>query len=160
VNLVLQKRRVSGCLSCFDTGFVRGYMRPIETWMSIDPNPNTEQNTTVGPLQQNDTTARLGYYPPLKPRDILVEPENKRWRINQVNQTEQLRAPLHQEIQMHLIPTGDIEYKIQFDPGAALSNLFFSPARSFTNPQNLETFRDEEIPDIFSIYPTSYAPAR
>lgn len=159
-NTVLQKRRISGCLSCFDTGFVRGYMRPVETWMSIDPNPNTEQNTTMGPLHQNDTTARLGYYPPLKPRDILVEPENRRWRVSQVNQTEQLRAPLHQEIQIHQIPSGDIEYKIRFDPGDALTNLFFSPARSFTNPQNLESFKDEEIPDIFSLYPTSYAPVK
>lgn len=152
-NPTLQKKRCSGCFNCFDTSFVRGYMTPIEAWLSIDPTPDAEQNTNVGPHHQQNTTARMGYYPPLKPRDIIVEPENKRWRVVSITTTEQVRSPVHQEIQIHEIPQSDMEYKVEFDIGAAIKDLWMAPARNFTNPQNLEGFKDEEIPDIMSIYP-------
>jgi hypothetical protein len=154
----LQKKTRSNCLSCFDTGFARGYMSPIEAWMQIDPSPKAEQNASVGPLQQETTTLRMGYWPPLKPRDIIVEPENVRWRVNQVSFTQKSRAVLHQEVQVFRLPPTDIEYKIEFDIGEALKDVWLSPSRNFTNPQTLETFKDEEIPDIFALYPTSYPP--
>jgi hypothetical protein len=155
-NVITGKRRSSGCYSCFDTSFVRGYHNPIEAWVSIDPPAKTEQNTSIGPLQTQVTTARMGYWPPLKIRDILIESENIRWRVTQVNQTEQLRAAVHQEIQIHRIPPSDIEYKIELNLGAALKDLWLGPSRNFTNPHNLENFKNEEIPDIFSMYPTTY----
>lgn len=155
-NPTLQKRRISGCPTCFDTGFTRGYMRAIEAWVQFDPNANSEQNNATGPTQQSNTTARLGYYPPLKPRDIIIEGENRRWRVVSITTTEQLRAPLHQECSVHEIPKTDIEYSIHLDLGTALKDLWLSPSRNFSNPQNLESFKDEEIPDIFSIYPSTY----
>lgn len=154
-NMQLSKKRRSGCLTCFDTTFTRGFLRPIESWLQIDPNPDSEQNTAVGPTHQQNTTARLGYYPPLKPRDIIIEGENNRWRVVQVNTTQHNRAPLHQEVSLHLIPHTDIEYSLQFELTAPLENLWLSPSRNFTNPQTLEAFRDEEVPDIFGIYPVA-----
>lgn len=156
----LRKRTKSGCRLCFDTGFIRGYMSPIEAWTLVDPTSNTQQQTNVGELQQQNTTARLGYYPALKPRDLLIEPENARWRVVTVNQTEQVRAAVHQEISMHLIPRNDVEYQIPLLLDQALKDMWLSPARNFTNPQSLETFEKEEIPGIFGLYPTSYPPVR
>lgn len=156
-NETLQKQIRSGCRTCYDTGYVRGYFSPIEVWISIDPPPKDKQQTNIGELQQQNTTARVGYWPPLKPGDVLVEPENIRWRVNQVSQTEQVRAVVHQEIQMHRIPRSDIEYAIRFDLGdVEFKDVFLSPARNFTNPHNLENFMDEEIPRILSIYPSTY----
>jgi hypothetical protein len=152
-NETLGKSRYSGCETCFDTGFVRGYMSPIEAWVQIDPFPKAEQNSNVGPTQQSNTTARLGYYPPVKPRDILIEGENNRWRIVQVNSTQKHRAPVHQEVQLHKIPATDIEYKIPINMDDALKDIWLSPARNFTNPQNLEAAADTDVPDVFSIYP-------
>lgn len=154
-NAVLQKQRRSNCVSCFDTGYLRGYMRPIESWIQIDPNPDAEQNSAVGPNHQQSTTARLGYYPPLKPRDMIIEGENNRWRVVQVNTTQHLRASLHQEVSMHLIPHTDTEYTLDFELTEPLNNLWLSPSRNFTNPQTLESFQNEEIPDIFGIYPVA-----
>jgi hypothetical protein len=54
----------------------------------------------------------MGVYPLIKPRDIIVEREGKKWRVNSVRQTERLRSPIHQEVSLTLIPPGDIEYKI------------------------------------------------
>lgn len=159
-NATIQKRTQSHCHTCYDTGFVRGYMTPIESWISIDPDSKSEQNFNVGPTTQSNTTARMGFFPPLKPRDLVVEPENIRWRVMQVSGTEQVRAPVHQEFQIHKIPNSDIEYKIGFDPGDAISNLWLSPARNYTNPHSFEGFTDAEIPKVYSLYPSSYPPVK
>ncbi len=155
-DTVLNRKTRSGCRTCFDVGFVRGYLSPIEAWVLVDPTANTQQQTNVGEQQQQNTTARMGFYPSLKPRDLIIEPENQRWRVVQVNQTEQVRAGVHQEVQMHLIPRNDVEYQIPINLDTALKDLWLAPARNFTNPQNLENFLDEEIPGIYSLYPTSY----
>lgn len=154
----LQKQTRAGCRTCFDTGFVRGYLSPIEIWGQMDPSAKSEQNTNVGKMQQSNTTSRWGAFPPLKPHDIIVEPENRRWRVVSVSQTEQNRARVHQEVQLHEIPAKDIEFAIPLNLGTALKDLWLAPARNYTNPQNLESFESEEIPGIFSLYPTTYPP--
>lgn len=159
-NATLQKRTRSGCRTCYDTGFIRGYMHPIEAWVQIDPSPNNESTTNVGPIQQNNTTCRLGFYPQLKPRDLLIEPENRRWRVTQTGGTEQLRSPVHQELQIHEVPQTDIEFLIPLQLDQALRDVFFSPARNFTNPFTLENFENEEIPKIYNLYYSSYPPVK
>ena len=155
-NPTLRARRQSGCRLCFDTSFVRGYLSPIESWVQMDPSSKTEQNTNVGAMQQSNTTARLSWYPPLKPRDLIIEPENRRWRVVQVNQTEQGRAVVHQEVQLHEIPPKDIEHAVPLILDTALRDLWLNPSRNYTNPMNLQAFMDSEIPKIFSIYPSTY----
>jgi len=155
-NEVMKQRRRAGCRLCFDTGFVRGYHSPIETWMDIDPSPKSEQTTNVGAQQQSNTTGKFGHYPPLKPRDIIIEPENRRWRVGDPVQIEHLRARIWQQFRLHEIPPTDVEYSIQPNMDTALRNLWLSPSRNFSNPHNLESFENEEIPQIFSLYNTTY----
>ncbi len=155
-NPTLQKRTRSGCRLCFDTGFVRGYLSPIEIWGQIDPSPKSEQTTNVGAQHQLNTTARFGASPPVKPRDIIIEGENRRWRVVVVSQTEKARARIHQELQLHLIPLRDVEYAIPLVMDTALKDLWLAPSRNFTNPHNLEAFELEEIPEIFSLYKSTY----
>lgn len=151
-STTLQKRTRSRCLTCFDTGFVRGYMSPIEVWMSIDPSAKTTQTTNVGAMQQSNTTARVGYYPPLKPGDVLVEPENRRWRLNSVSQTEHVRAGILQVLSMHEIPQKDIEFAIPLRLAEALEDAWFSPPRNFTAPTNLQNVADTDVLDPLAIY--------
>lgn len=151
-SMRLGKRTRSRCQLCFDTGFVRGYLSPIEVWMQLDPSAKAEQTTNVGAQQQSNTTGRLGYYPPLKPRDIIVEPENRRWRVVNVTMTEHLRAPVHQEVQLHEIPPRDIEFDIPLKLDAELQDLYFEPVRNYILPSSLENFMKEEIDNIFSLY--------
>lgn len=146
-----QKRTRSGCKLCFDTGFVRGYMHPIEIWGQIDPSPKTEQNTNVGSQQQVNTTARFGSFPPMKPRDVIIEAENLRWRVVSVTQTEKARARIHQELQIHRIPEKDVEFAIPLVLGTPLKDLAITPARNYTNPTSLATAQ-QQLPDIFSLY--------
>ena len=157
-NEILQKRNKSGCIACYDTGYARGYLHPIEAWISIDPSPKSEQNINTAITHQENTTLRMGYYPPLKPNDLIVEPENIRWRVVQQNQTEHVRSPVHQEVQVHNINARDIEYAIPIDFGQALKNMFFSPPRNQTHPTSFQSFQDEQIPAIFALYPSSPHP--
>lgn len=155
-NAVLQQRGKSGCITCYDTAFARGYLYPIETFIQIDPSSKSQQHTNVGETQQDNTTMRLGFYPNLKPGDLVIEAENLRWRVIGQTQTEHSRAAVHQEVQVHRIPEKDIEFSIPVKFSEALPNLFITPARNFTNPQNLSNFENEELPDIFNLYPTTY----
>lgn len=156
-NSTLQKRTRSGCRTCYDTGFTRGYLSPVETFIQIDPGTNTlEQTTNVGAIHPANTTARMSVIGAVKPRDIIVEPENKRWRVTQVGQTEQGRSPIHYELQMHRIPEGDVEYAIELQLDQALRDTYLNPARNYTNPHNLEAFADGEIPEIPPFYPKTY----
>lgn len=151
-NERLQKQTRSGCRSCFDTGFVRGYMSPIEIWGQIDPSAKTEQNTNVGTIQQSNTTSKWGHYPAIKPNDLIIEPENRRWRVVSVSETQHNRARILQEAQLHEIPPGDIEFSVPLQLDAALKDLWLSPSRNYTNPQNLQAFEDQELPAVFSLY--------
>ena len=148
----LSRRTRSGCIKCYDTGFVRGYMAPIEIWGQIDPAPKTDQTLNVGATQQVNSTGKTGYYPPLKPRDVLVEAENKRWRIVKVGQTEKGRATLHQELEVHEIPPRDIEYSIPLDLGKPLRELAITPARNYSNPQNLDSFERDVVGNLMELY--------
>jgi hypothetical protein len=152
----LQKKTRSGCVTCYDTSYVYGYLHPIETWVQIDPTPKAEQPTNVSKLQQENTTARCGYFPEMKPKDIIIEAENKRWKVVKVTQTEKGRAIVHQELELHRIPSTDIDYKIELVLDHALRDLFISPARNFTNPHTLESFEREEIPRIYGLYESTY----
>jgi hypothetical protein len=149
----LKKRTRSGCRTCWETSFVRGYMHPIEAWVSIDPSANAEQMSSQGKLQQNDTTARLTYYPPCKVGDLLVcGARRTRYKVTQVNETAHVGSSVHQEIQLHQIPESALENSIPIQLDEALRNIFLKPERNFTNPQQLEAL-GSEVPDgIFSLY--------
>jgi hypothetical protein len=151
-NAKLKMRQRSGCKLCWDTSWVRGYMHPIESWIQVDPSPKTKQFTNVAEQEQSNTTMRLVWYPPLKPDDFIIEPENRRWKVVQVNQTEQGRAVVHQEVQIHEVPPKDIEYAVPLVLDRALKDIWFNPKRNYTNPFTLGDFLDEEMPDIMQMY--------
>jgi hypothetical protein len=130
-------------------------MHPIESWVQIDPALKDEQASGIAKLQQQNTTAKIPYFPPIKPGDLIVEAENIRWRVTGVSQTEQGRARVHQELTLHRIPSTDTEYRIPLILDQALKDLFINPSRNFTNPQSLSSFEEEEFPNILGLYNTN-----
>ncbi len=137
-------RRRSQCPTCFSTTYVRGYLDPIATYLQIDPSPKHVEMLQVAKTEQSNTTGRTPYFPPLKPKDIIVEAENRRWRIERVSTTQRLRAVLHHEVVLHEIPRADIEYSIPINIDD-LRRLEPSPQREFTNPHNLESLDGAEF---------------
>jgi hypothetical protein len=141
----------SNCLICYDTQWAGGYLDPMEIYIQFDPSPVASQQIGTGETQQSNTTARLGNFPLLKPRDIIVESENRRWRVVQVASTQRLRSVVHQEITLHEIVKGDTEFALKVDVGT-LRDLEPSPPRNFSNPQNLEAAEDEDFVGALTAY--------
>lgn len=161
-NPRLRKRTRSGCRTCFDTGFVRGYHRPVEVWISIDPSPSNNQPQQMGRTQQTSTTARMAHFPPVKPDDLLIEPENLRWKVRTRSTTQEQRVVVTQELQLHKVPESDIEYTLPLDIGAPMESLFFTPSRNYSNPHQLETTHPDEFdfPGIYQLYENFYPPIK
>jgi hypothetical protein len=130
---VLGKRVSSNCLSCYGTGYARGFMAPLATYLRIDPTERADQLGQVV-TQQQTTRAHTAYYPLVKPRDVLVEAENRRWRVVSSQAPERLRAPIWQGLTLHEIPPTDIEYRLPINIDD-LRRVQPSPERAFTNPQ-------------------------
>lgn len=150
-NKTLQKQTRSGCKTCFDTGFARGFLHPVEVFAQIDTGaPAADVRNAPG-----GNSARMVDIGGVKPRDILIEAENKRWRVTSVNQTEQSRSPIHLEVQLQEIPESDVEYAIPLVLDQALRDMWISPARNFSNPHNLESYGESADDAIFGLYNTT-----
>ena len=137
---VTQRKRRSGHLPCYGTGWLGGYLTPVECWVQFDPNDKADQQSALRETQTNVTKARLIAYPPVSPKDIIVESENKRWRVVSVGTTQRLRKVLHQELTVIEVVKGEIEYALPVE--VDLSTMESAAPRNFTNPSNIETVED------------------
>jgi hypothetical protein len=151
-DMRLRTKVRSGCVTCFDTSFVRGYLQPIEVWVQIDPSSKGEEALNVATTQQSNTTGRLGFYPQMKPHDMIVESENRRWRVERITQTEKHRARIHQEVQLHEIPQTDVRYRVPVGLGISLRDMFRLPPRQLVNPANEENFQTEQGIEILKLF--------
>lgn len=128
------RETVSNCINCYNTGFLGGYMTPIACYIQIDPHPRSLQLTQNIAHNVNMTTARMINFPPVKPADLLIENENRRWMVQSVRPTERLRSPVHQELEIKEILKSDVLYKLPVNLDI-LQTEDISETRNFTNPQ-------------------------
>jgi len=141
----------SDCPSCYSTAFVGGYHTPIQTYGNMSS--NTEATTKMPVVVENvDTYLLLGNYPELDEGDLVIDAENRRWRVGQgVNKVRKANALIRQQAQVHLIPRSDIEYKLPLNlTESEIKNLLAAPARNYTNPQTLSSANlDRALTNIF-----------
>lgn len=126
-----------GCASCFDTTFVGGYSTPNIIYPQIDPSPLTLQQTDISKSARIDTSARLSNFPPVGPDDMIVDAENNRWNVEKVTGTKKLGAVVRQELTLHMIPKGDVRYKVP----VTLEEPY-APAREFTRPMTIHASQE------------------
>ncbi len=147
---VMGRRTKANCLICYDTGYLGGFMSPIECFVQIDPSANSPVNTPVmGKQQPNDTSARLISFPPVKVDDILIESENKRWKVTKANATQRLRSNVHQELTLHEIPRGDVEYRLPVNI-ADLTTLVSAHEANFSYKPHTDP--DDDLKNIYAVY--------
>lgn len=149
---VLKKQTRAACLDCFDTGYLRGYLNPIEVWVQIDPAGKAKQPRAEQATDEVMTSARMTFFPPVSPGDVLVELENKRWVVSRVTLSERLRAPIKQELVLRALEDKDIEYKLPINLDVAIRDVQASPGRMFVNASDLEAAVREQTPNIFALY--------
>lgn len=143
------RRTKSNCLNCYDAGFLGGFLSPIACWVQFDPSGQTATPTPYREKQDNKTTARLISFPSVKPKDILVEAENARWRVDTVTSTQRLRTSVHQELTLTQVDLGDVEYKLPVNV-ADLKAMQISAERNFTNPQHVDQTND--LQNLLAVY--------
>lgn len=146
---VAGKRTKSNCLNCYDTGFLGGYLSPVQTFIQFDPSGKQSTSSTNGERQDNSTTARLISFPPVKPKDIVVEAENVRWKVVSQNAPQRLRSSLHQELTLKEVSKDDAVYKLPINIGD-LRELQIAAERNFSNPQHPDT--DEDFHSAMAVY--------
>jgi len=146
---VTGRRTKSNCLNCFDTGFLGGYLSPISCYVQFDPSGQAATPTSLREKQENKTTARLISFPQVKPKDILIEAENVRWRVESTTSTQRLRSNLHQELVLKQVDIGDVEFKLPVNI-ENLRSLNISSERNFTNPHHVDAI--DSIDDILAVY--------
>ncbi|NMC34559.1 MAG: hypothetical protein GYA36_19220 [Veillonellaceae bacterium] len=110
----------SRCPSCYSTGFVRGFHHPIEIYAQFMPTP---KNLNLGPevRQESPNLVYMSAFPEAKPKDLIVSPDNRRWRVVSVKRTERLGCPLHQELTVAECARGDIEFDVPVNFQALMS---------------------------------------
>lgn len=133
------------CQSCFDTTFVGGFASPIGFYVQLDPNPKSVQRTDFEEHQFSATTARTSAFPPIKPKDMIVEAENRRWLVNKVGGTEKLRSAVHQELELWELPKDDIKFKVPIDFDLLAEH---SPPRTRTRPMCLQSELQDPVKDL------------
>ena len=141
-DTVMQRTLRSGCRTCFGTSWVGGYQTPVQIYGQISDSLETTQKSYIGEITVDNAMASLPNFPEVFPGDVLIEKENSRWRIGNdagsLKKTHHGRALVKQEAPIHRIPTSDIEYSLPLNLENA-ENFNASPARNFTNPQNLDS---------------------
>lgn len=151
---ISSRRTRSGCLMCYDTGYLRGYLNPIAVAVQIDPASKAQAIMPQQKHQEVVTGGRMGYYPNLSPDDLIVEAENLRWRVQTVTPIERLRAVVKQSFTARQLNDQDIEYKIPINLDDALRDYEASPPRMYVNATDFGNNVREKTPDIFALYAT------
>jgi hypothetical protein len=112
----LLERKVSDkCTRCFGASYVGGYYDPIATYFNFNPSPQTSQIANFGEIQSSEADCWTTNYPLLSPGDLIIEPNNRRWRVQRVHMTEMLRVPIRQMVRLMEINRSDVEYLIPVD---------------------------------------------
>lgn len=133
------------CSTCFDTTFVGGYAAPMAIWMQIDPSAAKSQATDIKEHQFVQTTARTTAFPPIHQKDLLVESENKRWRVESVSYTEKHRAIIRQELKLREFGKDDVTYSVPISFDLLLEH---TPERAFTRPMDLQDRQPKAVPNV------------
>lgn len=142
------RQKTQNCPTCFDTTFAGGFGSPVLAWVQIDPAASDVQRSDTTERAQQDTTFRLSAFPPLKPKDMIVEVENVRWQVERIASTQKLRSVVHQEPIIHRIPRSDIRYDVPVDWDKIKEG---GPLREFTRPMNLESAQNARPGTLFDL---------
>lgn len=146
---VLDKVIDDACPTCWGTGFSGGYHYPIAFWGQIDAPEQTEQVTLEDHRRVLYYQLRCGPSPALRPMDLVIDHQNRRYRIIAVSGTARLGVSVRQEVRMVQIQRGSIEDKIPLRVDTEGLKPF--PERVFTNPHSLES-SEPDIDTIFGAY--------
>jgi hypothetical protein len=116
-DTVLQRSTDDECKLCNGTGIQTGggYYDPIEVYAAINTRPKQNQITPFGIWQQNDALMDILNYPVLAPDDLIVDPQNKRYKVKQVATYDKGQALISQRCVISLQEKSSPVYEVNVD---------------------------------------------
>ncbi len=146
---VLGKTIDTRCVTCWGTGFSGGYHYPTAIWAQVDASPESEQVSVEDHRRVQMAQMRCGPNPGIKPLDLIIDHQNRRYRVVEAGGTSLSGVSVRLELKLALIQKGSIEDKIPLKVDNAVTQLV--PRRSFTNAHSLDTSKAEGL-DVFGLY--------
>lgn len=138
-----------GCGTCWGTGFSGGWHYPISFWGQVDPPAKSEQVSSSTHLQTQYSLIRLGPAPHVKPLDLIIDNQNRRWKVTGWKATTRFGVPVHQELDVVRVTRGSVEDLVPLQVDNESVQLV--PSREFTNP----SATDAESADISATLSTT-----
>ena len=142
----IARRTQQNCATCYDVGFVGGYTSPMSIWVQFDPSPIATQRTDLKEHQFIQTTARTTFFPPIKPKDMIIEAEDRRWRVERVSFTEKHRAIIRQELVLSEIARDDVRYSVTVNADLLMDHV---GEKAMKRPMDVQFNEDKPVGDMF-----------
>ncbi len=131
----------SRCTSCYDTGLSGGYFSPKETRCMKAPEKRTAALGRVFELQPHDVVMIFSATPRLKPRDLIIDPDGRRWRVLTTGRSEKLWSLTHQTVAVRELSRDQVEFDIDIDPDDWDMDPFkASPARQHIAATDIDSY--------------------
>lgn len=146
---ILGKTTDARCTTCWGTGFSGGYHYPTALWGQIDAVPESEQVSMEDHRRVQMAQMRCGPSPGIKPLDLIVDNQNRRYRVVESGGTSFSGVTVRAELKMVLIQRGSIEDKIPLKVDN--STVVLVPSRGFQNAHSLEASKVTSL-DILNLY--------
>ena len=109
---VLFRATDPNCTECHGTGFKTGYFPAISMKAMINAAPKYNQITMFGEFMPSDALLNTLNFPPLRPRDVIVDNINRRWLVRQIRPVEKGGVLIEQAVQISLIAPDDYVYQL------------------------------------------------
>lgn len=148
-DVVLDKVIDEQCVTCWGTGYSGGYHYPVSFWAQIDPPEITDQVFTEDHRRTLQYQLRCGPTPAIRPLDLVIDYQNRRYRVVSVSGTSRLGVSIRQEVRLVQIQRGSIEDKIPLKIDTETLKPF--PEREFSNSHSLES-SEPDIDSLFGAY--------
>lgn len=103
---------IAQCRACGGSGFANGgYFDPIDVAVSWTPHPRFTQISPMMKLEDNETMAFMVNYPIMSSEDVIVEPNERHWRVVNMTPTERKRVVVHQNLRLAQVDHNDVIYE-------------------------------------------------
>lgn len=111
---IMMRRTKENCVTCYDTSWVGGYWDPIQVSGSMSAMPRQTAINTFGEWEPQDGFIRLGPTPVLSPQDVIIDIQNRRWRVSDIRPLEKGQYIIQQQARLTRIVNTDVinEYPI------------------------------------------------
>lgn len=110
---VLNRRTEENCLDCYDTGWSGGYWEPIEFQGSLGAAPRNTMINLFGEWEPQDSFIRMGPKPVLSPQDVVVDLQNRRWRVTEIRPIEKGQYIILQQARLVRLNPTDVINKYE-----------------------------------------------